>query len=331
MCGGTEVLSASDPPDTGLSPRVRGNHHEIDGFPRQRGSIPACAGEPIVPLDAGSGLWVYPRVCGGTVVASSKYMVTSGLSPRVRGNQVTLGGETMTKRSIPACAGEPQRVWARMGVHEVYPRVCGGTLMAPVTARPIEGLSPRVRGNLNGPCHSAPHRRSIPACAGEPCACRARRCRVTVYPRVCGGTEPEPNAERSPMGLSPRVRGNPPENMIVLFPLGSIPACAGEPSRRPTRVQIPKVYPRVCGGTQCRNAVGVVGDGLSPRVRGNLVRAAYAAATPGSIPACAGEPASPQDLLCLVRGLSPRVRGNLVSKPKIVLIIRSIPACAGEP
>ena len=50
----------------------------------------------------------------------------------------------------------------------VYPRVCGGTHKV-VGAQPChQGLSPRVRGNLDhlrvgGGCQG-----SIPACAGEP-------------------------------------------------------------------------------------------------------------------------------------------------------------------
>ena len=30
----------------------------------------------------------------------------------------------------------------------VYPRVCGGTMTAPLYMPPTRGLSPRVRGNL---------------------------------------------------------------------------------------------------------------------------------------------------------------------------------------
>ena len=50
-------------------------------------------------------------------------------------------------------------------------------------------------------------------------------------------------------GLSPRVRGNPQPLAEVFHTLGSIPACAGEPSRSATWACIQTVYPRVCGGT----------------------------------------------------------------------------------
>ena len=52
------------------------------------------------------------------------------------------------------------------------------------------------------------------------------------------------------MGLSPRVRGNPIANMVEGNFDGSIPACAGEPSRRLEPSRQGWVYPRVCGGTR---------------------------------------------------------------------------------
>ena len=46
----------------------------------------------------------------------------------------------------------------------------------------------------------------------------------------------------------------------------------------------------MCGGTSSANALGVANEGLSPRVRGNLVDAIQAFVMGRSIPACAGEP-----------------------------------------
>ena len=72
--------------------------------------------------------------------------------------------------------------------------------------------------------------------------------------------------------------------------LGSIPACAGEPSARRQLIDLPEVYPRVCGGTiQIVESESQV-MGLSPRVRGNPERKPKHPNASGSIPACAGEP-----------------------------------------
>ena len=118
-----------------------------------------------------------------------------------------------------------------------------------------------------------------------------------------------------------------------------------------SRPRVSAVYPRVCGGTvNDGNGVGG-GQGLSPRVRGNPVVQPDAVNGGGSIPACAGEPASlAASIICwtvyprvcggtgcrpssapVPPGLSPRVRGNQSSKPLPSGLEGSIPACAGEP
>ena len=213
------------------------------------------------------------------------------------------------------------------------------------------GLSPRVRGNqiqaVNQPCGC----RSIPACAGEPCGYRSTPIPRRVYPRVCGGTQLGRSCRWSNRGLSPRVRGNQVEVCPRCRSIGSIPACAGEPSKRPRRRRMSRVYPRVCGGTVrswCENNEAY---GLSPRVRGNPVQMDVVLVLQGSIPACAGEPIAwavrrraravyPRvcggtahlDIQVVPsNGLSPRVRGNPGLLTPASVSAGSIPACAGEP
>ena len=66
VCGGTAPKSGPDSQNSGLSPRVRGNHDWVSAGAWQIRSIPACAGEPSREC-AAVILWrVYPRVCGGT-------------------------------------------------------------------------------------------------------------------------------------------------------------------------------------------------------------------------------------------------------------------------
>ena len=113
----------------------------------------------------------------------------------------------------------------------------------------------------------------------------------------------------------------------------------------------PWAYPRVCGGTPGRRNTGEPRGGLSPRVRGNQIKALPQGRRKGPIPACAGEPQRPwwrsawcwayprvcggtisdRRIHVWIRGLSPRVRGN----PTVPRVRRQwpgpIPACAGEP
>ena len=107
----------------------------------------------------------------------------------------------------------------------------------------------------------------------------------------------------------------------------------------------------MCGGTDISQDTVDFARGLSPRVRGNLIEGLDALLKRRSIPACAGEPASPiakawamsvYPRVCggtweqyakrrNTKGLSPRVRGNRFGEERQMDARRSIPACAGEP
>ena len=52
-----------------------------------------------------------------------------GLSPPVRGNPMHSCPAGYSIGSIPACAGEPEGVFAGGGDEGVYPRLCGGTAL----------------------------------------------------------------------------------------------------------------------------------------------------------------------------------------------------------
>ena len=189
VCGGTSSNSCRLVVVNGLSPRVRGNRWPPSGRGCHSGSIPACAGEPQSPGSDMDDRRVYPRVCGGTYHAGRHRPSPYGLSPRVRGNQ---DGRIVLQKahgSIPACAGEPTWAASAIRLAMVYPRVCGGTAETRSPWMLEAGLSPRVRGNQGKAARRACSKGSIPACAGEPCACRRWRRWCRVYPRVCGGTQ----------------------------------------------------------------------------------------------------------------------------------------------
>ncbi len=196
-----------------------------------------------------------------------------------------------------------------------------------------------------------PRMGSIPACAGEPQGIERQSALGGVYPRVCGGTCAVSSVLPPWAGLSPRVRGNHPLGARTRLEQGSIPACAGEPPLALGAQHLPRVYPRVCGGTGKAWANSATTAGLSPRVRGNPVPIAKKELGNGSIPACAGEP-RPGCRRCprtgvyprvcggtaalipegmSIEGLSPRVRGNQGQEDPGAGGRGSIPACAGEP
>ena len=217
------------------------------------GSIPACAGEPRSFLWARPRSRVYPRVCGGTGMLALATRTGDGLSPRVRGNRHRSRHGRQAPRSIPACAGEPSALTPCPRCGRVYPRVCGGTVVAHREVGAVVGLSPRVRGNLPAGLRGAVPPRSIPACAGEPSGLSCAVSGAKVYPRVCGGTRPDLRVGAAQQGLSPRVRGNPTATLTARQWTRSIPACAGEPRGAHFRERLRPVYPRVCGGTRHRH------------------------------------------------------------------------------
>ena len=166
-----------------------------------------------------------------------------------------------------------------------------------------------MRGNLDRGCRFGRSSGSIPACAGEPRRPAPQLPLKRVYPRVCGGTAMHDFAEWIVQGLSPRVRGNRHVTAPSVVSIGSIPACAGEPTAGLRALNRSRVYPRVCGGTSSANAMLFLLSGLSPRVRGNLGPAGFARNDPGSIPACAGEPIRRARSRRIVR-VYPRVCGG---------------------
>ena len=220
----------------------------------------------------------------------------------MRGNRLSCVSYLLPPGSIPARAGEPISIRLLRADCRVYPRACGGT-DAPHRARgPLAGLSPRVRGN-----HILDHNewglpRSIPARAGEPTNGYDSTIIFRVYPRACGGTCPSGGsswvypracggtASCRLVGLSPRVRGNHDPSWVTVYPMGSIPARAGEPGRSPCHPSEARVYPRACGGTSRASSFNGNSSGLSPRVRGNQDQNGSFVFVVRSIPARAGEP-----------------------------------------
>ena len=123
---------------------------------------------------------------------------------------------------------------------------------------------------------------------------RVQEWAIAVYPRVCGGSRQRLIGAMAGVGLSPRVRGKRLWRIAVGGGLGSIPACAGEAAERATYACANSVYPRVCGGSSKVPAVMYLQRGLSPRVRGKRGDNLFAVDAGRSIPACAGEAATPR-------------------------------------
>ena len=152
----------------GLSPRARGNRQQRGIVHAVRGTIPACAGEPLSRQAANFIAGDYPRVRGGTDMITSTQATQYGLSPRARGNRAVRVRAGLGFGTIPACAGEPLAALPSGCSGRDYPRVRGGTNTARGGIGWRQGLSPRARGNRFRGFAQPSKFGTIPACAGEP-------------------------------------------------------------------------------------------------------------------------------------------------------------------
>ena len=299
------------------------------------------------------------------------WMASYGRSPLARGSPEDRDGQRAQVGSIPARAGEPRRSSRSFAKLRVDPRSRGGArptgasswlptgrfpLARGSRGRPARqaddgGSIPLARGSLRAVSIGADRAGSIPARAGEPrWPNRAPRWR-RVDPRSRGGASiPDcPLGRRK--GRSPLARGSHRSTGNDSTVFGSIPARAGEPSRRRRSRGREGVDPRSRGGAAPSAHLSPSVSGRSPLARGSLRRRLRERGRERSIPARAGEP-SPRTSARASSRVDPRSRGG-ASRPyrcasshwarsplargspsRIVVgmgITGSIPARAGEP
>ena len=133
---------------SGPSPLTRGNPARRAEGRLRAGSIPAHAGQPRCRRRAGLRAWVHPRSRGATPQRGASNRRSRGPSPLTRGNLFDLGAESLSRRSIPAHAGQPTPWARRASASRVHPRSRGATAAWRSASRRASGPSPLTRGNL---------------------------------------------------------------------------------------------------------------------------------------------------------------------------------------
>ena len=167
-CGGATWTTHTRFSTMGLSPRMRGSLGITSILCRRGGPIPAHAGEPACRLRLRCRSRAYPRACGGASEEARAWMVTGGLSPRMRGSRIHCVSPCAGSGPIPAHAGEPLLVLSKSMTARAYPRACGGATGPGSDWRFQRGLSPRMRGSPPGRAQPGDAFGPIPAHAGEP-------------------------------------------------------------------------------------------------------------------------------------------------------------------
>ena len=169
-----------------------------------------------------------------------------------------------------------------------HPRVCGEHSIVRSRCRLRAGSSPRVRGTPAAQAAAGKLPGIIPACAGNTCPCRSRRCRSRMIPACAGNTCPPAVRWRRPWDDPPRVRGTRAARHRRRDNGGIIPACAGNTCSSIGAAITPRDHPRVCGEHHPLIRPSVTCPGSSPRVRGTPEMFAKSEDNQGIIPACAG-------------------------------------------
>ena len=134
---------------------------------------------------------------------------------------------------IPACAGQTEERYYKIGEDGAHPRVCGADGSTSSKIPLIRGSSPRVRGRHPPSvcCGAGPG--LIPACAGQTNFRDMSLEYDRAHPRVCGADRCLNSFDAHLWGSSPRVRGRPFLRATSWTVGGLIPACAGQTNTVP--------------------------------------------------------------------------------------------------
>ena len=216
----------------GPSPRARGIPTGSRSAARELGSIPASAGNPSCSATWTPGGRVHPRERGESWGALESGGQISGPSPRARGIHRREHQPRPGPGSIPASAGNPAAAESRGVGETVHPRERGESGNDRGRGAGLRGPSPRARGIPLSAQWVGMQVRSIPASAGNPRATAGSSTRPRVHPRERGESDVREQVVQGPGGPSPRARGIHRRERQPRPNPGSIPASAGNPTRR---------------------------------------------------------------------------------------------------
>ena len=169
--------------------------------------IPAPAGNIPSSERWASPFPVHPRACGEHNRAGLRQCERSGSSPRLRGTLGARRRHGLSRRFIPAPAGNINGSKTNGAMGTVHPRACGEHVSPSPCTMCIRGSSPRLRGTSSEADRQPVHQRFIPAPAGNMIIPKAVAMRESVHPRACGEHVLKRHRYVVHVGSSPRLRG----------------------------------------------------------------------------------------------------------------------------
>ena len=133
-------------PWRGSSPLARGTPAPRQGQHRDRGLIPARAGNTDVPGPAGIPGRAHPRSRGEHRSTNRKFPGSSGSSPLARGTRGHAHQPVADQGLIPARAGNTLAGMLGASISRAHPRSRGEHVSAAKTSNRPQGSSPLARG-----------------------------------------------------------------------------------------------------------------------------------------------------------------------------------------
>ena len=176
--------------------------------------------------------------------------------------------EALSRRFIPAWAGNTARARSARRSEPVHPRVGGEHSAEMDGSRFRAGSSPRGRGTHRRVLHPIILNRFIPAWAGNTAPPGTATGRTSVHPRVGGEHRRGRMGVAGGGGSSPRGRGTQRDQQAPVGIDRFIPAWAGNTRTLAGRPSRRSVHPRVGGEHAGVDPTDVTWAGSSPRGRG---------------------------------------------------------------
>ena len=194
---------------------MRGTRARQAAVARERGIIPAYAGNTMRSRTAWPTIRDHPRVCGEHPDPIVLSCAIWGSSPRMRGTLMRFPSRSARCGIIPAYAGNTYVVAGCASQVEDHPRVCGEHIYTTNPDLLDPGSSPRMRGTLaddGEPCFTPG---IIPAYAGNTGSRSTMPPTFWDHPRVCGEHPFAAGVRLRKWGSSPRMRGTPRRSWMI--------------------------------------------------------------------------------------------------------------------
>ena len=170
-----------------------------------------------------------------------------GSSPRARGTLASKTFPAISRRFIPASAGNTVTYRSYARAYAVHPRERGEHAAALPRSSAASGSSPRARGTHVEGVVAHQRARFIPASAGNTCRPVRERARTPVHPRERGEHADFTREKWAADGSSPRARGTQRDPILVGHGQRFIPASAGNTSPPNPPPACRPVHPRERG------------------------------------------------------------------------------------